>query len=60
MMNKRTITWLQIILYLLSPFLALALAKNTSAVDQFFLLMFTSIVLSQWLAIHLLGKIAEN
>ena len=59
-MLKNIIPWVQIILYLLSPFIAFAVAKTTNAVDYFFIVMFIVITISQWLAINVLGKVIEN
>ena len=59
-MLKNIIPWVQIILYLLSPFIAFAVAKTTNAVDYFFIVMFITITISQWLAINILGKTIEN
>lgn len=59
-MNKYFVRFLQIILYLLSPFVASAIAKMTNAVDYFFIVMFIIITISQWLAINILGKTIEN
>lgn len=61
-MNEKKISILkiQIILYLLSPFIADFLAKRTNAVDFYFLGMFIAILVSEWLSIHSLGKIVEK
>lgn len=56
----RIVAVLQIILYLISPFLSLALAKMTSAVDFLFMAMFIMITVSQWLAINSLGKLINK
>lgn len=55
-MFRNIISFVQIILYLLSPFTAFALAKTTNAVDLNFTAMFVIIVISQWLAIMTLDK----
>lgn len=56
----RKIAVLQIILYFISPFLSLELAKMTSAVDFLFMAMFIMITVSQWLAINSLGKLVDK
>lgn len=57
---KKTIGIVQILLYLISPFIALELAKTTTAVDTLFLAMFVIIAISEWLAIYHLGKVFDE
>lgn len=57
---KKIMTYLQIILFLISPFTALALATKTSAVDTLFLAMFVMITIAEWLAIYHLGNITDD
>lgn len=57
---KKIMTYLQIILFLISPFTAFALATKTSAVNTMFLAMFVMITIAEWLAIYHLGHITDD
>lgn len=60
MMGKNSITIVQIILYLLSPFISFVLTQKTNAVNDLFLLMFIIISISQWLAIKELDQLRKK
>lgn len=60
MMGKNSITIVQIMLYLLSPFISYSLALKTNTIDLMFLAMFIIISISQWLAIKQLDQLRKK
>lgn len=54
------ITFLKIVLYLLSPFVSLHICTHMPSIqDNLFLLFFTMLTISEWLAISTIGKMEK-